>query len=113
MAFPSIYYDIVPDAGIIVSQAITTTKRCCIVVNAATIGDYATCYTSVEIERPLGTIRTTQRDISAFGELYLQHHAAWEVLDPGTYTYFLVNHATASKHIYAAWLKIIASDCEG
>jgi len=97
----------------IVSAPITITERCCIAVNAATIIDSSEQPSALEIERPLGTIRTTQEDEITCNELRLLHHAAWEVLDPGTYTYYLVNRRGWEIYLHAAWLKIIASDCEG
>lgn len=97
----------------ILSAQITTTERCCINVTAATVIKSIYPVTSLEIERPLGTIRTTQEDQAVCVDINLLHHAAWEVLDPGTYSYFLVNRSGITIAIYAAWLKIIASDCEG
>jgi len=101
------------DGATITSCQIITTKQCCIAVNAATITTLDAPATDFEIERPVGTIRTTQEDYVESAQLRLQHHAAWEVLNPGTYTYYLVNRAGHATNLYAAWLKIIASDCEG
>lgn len=98
--------------AILVSTAITITERCCIAVNAAAIVDAGTLHTRFEIERPLGTLRTTQQNRTISGEITLLHHAAWEVLDPGTYTYYYVHVGGSPNNVYAAWLKVIASDCE-
>jgi len=103
----------VNDNAIILQQGITISERCCIVVNAATILYNLPDPTILELERPVGTIRTTQEDTARSSSLYLHHHAAWEALNPGTYTYYLVNRSGAMIHVYAAWLKIVASDCEG
>jgi len=111
--WPECNYNTFANAATIVQQAITITERCCIVVNAATITAGTVLAAALEIERPLASIRTAQEDIVADVEMNLLHHAAWEVLDPGTYTYFLVNRSGGAIKVYAAWLKIIASDCEG
>lgn len=109
---PIIVRDNIVDGGTILSQAITITERCCVVVNAATLVRDNFQATDLEIERPLATIRTTQEDVVVTGAMHLLHHAAWEVLDPGTYTYHLVNRAGAVADVWVAWLKVIASDCE-
>ena len=101
------------NGAVIVSQAITITERCCVVVNAAVVSDLLLFQTQIDIERPHGTDRTTQEDTIDSDQIRLHHIAAWEVLDPGTYTYEVVNRAGATKKAAAAWIKIIASDCEG
>jgi len=103
----------VADATIIISTPITITERCCVVVNAAMMGLDTYPATDFEIERPQGTIRTTQESRIASSQMELLHHAAWEVLDPGTYTYYLMNRSGALRYIFAAWIKAVASDCEG
>jgi len=97
----------------LVSAPITITEKCCVVVNAATIVGSADLPTELEIERPKGTIRTTQEDEILTNDLKLLHHAAWEVLDPGSYTYYLVVRTGNVVAVYGAWMKIVASDCEG
>ena len=106
-------YTDVLTGGIIVQAQITTTERCCINVNAATMTGIIVSPTAIEIERPIGSIRTTQEDVILTGAVHLHHHAAWEVLDPGVYIYYLMNRSGANISAFAAWLKIIASDCEG
>jgi len=108
----SINYTGIGPGATITQVQITTTERCCIVVNAATISNITTPVTAFEIERPLATIRTTQEDEITTGELRLTHHAAWEVLDPGTYTYYLVNRHATPIFNFGAWIKAVASDCE-
>lgn len=101
-----------PNTAILTAQIITT-KACCITVNAAILTQNSNPATDFEIERPLGTIRTSQEDDVITSGFNLTHHAAWEVLPAGTYTYYHVNRTAAAKTIFAAWMKIIASDCEG
>lgn len=106
-------YFTVADAAVLEQVQITTTETCCIVVNAAVAHDIGISDTDLEIERPFGTIRTTQESMLTSGSMKLLHHAAWEVLPPGTYTYYLVNRSGAAKWPWAVWMKAIASDCEG
>lgn len=101
-----------PDTQI-VSVQIVTSKRCCIVVNAASIASQAVSVADIEIERPTGTIKTTQADGVITGTSHLMHHAAWEVLAAGTYTYYLMQRSGFQMNILAAWIKAVASDCEG
>jgi len=111
-ASPTLQSDDLADNTTIIQQAITTTERCCIVVNAAAILPVTATATAMEIERPLGAIRTTQEDSITTGNIHLTHHAAWEVLPAGTHTYHLVNRSGGVLRTYGSWLKIIASDCE-
>lgn len=106
-------YNTVADGATIVQAQIITTERCCIVVNAATVIGSAYLASAMEIERPVGTLRTTQEDDVTSADIKLTHHAAWEVLPAGTYTYYLVNRSGAPLYPFAAWIKAIASDCEG
>lgn len=105
--------DFLADDATIVQVEITITETCCIVVNAALLTSESYAVTNFEIERPLGTIRTQQEDSVISTEFELMHHAAWEVLPAGTYTYFLVNRAGTGRTVYASWIKAVASDCEG
>lgn len=105
--------DTIANGATIVQVQITTTETCCVVVNAATYALGNVTPANLEIERPLGTIRTQQEDSIITGDAILIHHAAWEVLTAGTYTYYLVNRAGASVGIIAAWIKAVASDCLG
>ena len=111
--YPTVLAELIADGGTIVQVGITTTERCCIVVNAAVITGATVPVTALEIERPVGTIRTLQEDEVTTTNLRLMHHATWEVLDAGTYTYFLVNRGGFSLAHHAAWIKAVASDCEG
>lgn len=98
---------------VITSVAITITERCCVVINAAVMTAATIPVIAFEIERPIGTIRTTQEDEITTQDMRLTHHAAWEVLNPGIYTYYLVDRQAPLITLSAAWLKVIASDCEG
>jgi len=109
----NVNYNTVADGATIVQAQIVTTERCCIVANAATIIGELYNATAMEIERPVGTLRTTQEDELLSADIKLTHHAAWEVLPAGTYTYYLVNRLGTPLYPFATWLKIIASDCEG
>lgn len=101
------------DGATIVQVQITNTETCCVVVNAACLTGSGWAPTDLEIERPLGTIRTQQEDSVLINQVELMHHAAWEVLAPGTYTYYLVNRSGFVMGINAAWIKAIASYCKG
>ncbi len=105
--------DLEPDATTLVTTQITITEHCCIIVNAAIMAPFIYPSTDFEIERPLGTLRTTQEDTLVTGNYVLMHYAAWETLPPGIYDYFLVNRSGGGRNINGAWLKAIASDCEG
>lgn len=106
------YYSVQNNTAI-TQATITITDRCCIAVSAATLIVVAINEAQIEIERPQGTIRTTQTDAVISKDVKLMHHAAWETLDPGTYTYYLMNRTGATIYPFATWIKIIASDCEG
>ena len=106
-------YDSYANGATIIHDAITITERCCITVNAAILGHDPLYHPDFEIERPPGTIQTKHEASIVTDAAVLTHHAAWEVLDPGTHDYYLINRSGATIDIFAAWLKIIASDCEG
>jgi len=109
----TLQYDTIGNGVTIAQVPITITERCCVIVNAATITASWLGPSAWEVERPLNTIRTTQRDMVVVENVILTHHAAWEVLPPGIYTYFLVNRSGGAERIYGAWIKAVASDCEG
>ena len=115
-AYPSaqdMISDMINDGATIVQTQITTTETCCVVVNAATVSFVSALPPHIEIERPLGTPRTMQEDAVTLNTCVLLHHASWEVLAPGTYDYFLVNRKGSAIFVFGAWIKAIASDCEG
>jgi len=111
--YPATLSELVDPGTVIIQVDITTTERCCIVVNAATMAHSAVPPDLFEIERPLGTPRTTQADEITSTDIRLMHHAAWEVLPAGTHTYFLVYHGPFAITVYGTWIKAVASDCEG
>ena len=108
-----IYRTSFADDATIVQVEITTTKRCCIVVNATIVSISPVALWMYEIERPLNTVVTAQESFASMGTPQLVHYAAWEALDAGTYTYYLVNRGGAAKDISGAWISAIASDCDG
>jgi len=110
---PQTFHDTIAHAATIVSQAITITERCCVVVNTAIVTPHNVLQSDLHIERPAGVNKTTQSSKTTSVSVRLHHAAAWEVLDSGTYTYYLVNRAGYNINVHLAWLKIIASDCEG
>lgn len=111
--FLSSTYASIANAATIVQVSITTTERCCITIMSSISLPSGFNPTDFEIERPSGTIRTTQEDSIATGDVEMMHHGAWEVLDAGTYTYYLINRAGSARVMYSAWIKAVASDCEG
>lgn len=109
----SIKYNTVSNGAEIKNVAITTTERCCIVVNSAIVGLSSSAAAAFEIERPAGTIKTQQEARVVSGDIALFHHVAWETLAPGTYTYTLRNRSGGDVYPLATWLKAVASDCMG
>lgn len=107
------FQTLIADGVTVVQAQITITETCCVIVNTALILNSTYPATDFEIERPLATIKTQQEDEIPTNVINLLHHASWEVLPAGIYDYFLVNRAGLGRYIYAAWMKIIASDCEG
>lgn len=103
----------IADAATITNVQITITETCCVVGNAAVLTNISTPLAGIEIERPTGTIRTSQENEVITSSLRLYHYASWEVLPPGVYLYSLMNRIGGAIIIHAAWLKVIASDCEG
>lgn len=103
------YYDSWANGTTILSQTITTTKYCCIIVTITIISDYSGKVT--DIQRG-GVNKTVETTVSAghfalykrFG--HLQY--ATEVLDAGTYTYDLVNTRGGNTLIFGSTMKIVA-----
>lgn len=107
-----INFQLFADSATIISVSITTTKRCCIVVNVGFMTGSIYAISGFEIERPSGTIQTDQEDRVLCDDLQLMHYAAWEVLDAGTYTYYFKNRSFGNVAVMAAWIKAVASDCD-
>lgn len=108
-----IVYETIADNATIVQVPITITETCCVVVNVAAMAWAIADANWYEIERPLGTPRTQQQQVVNVNGISLIHHAAWEVMPPGVYTYHFVNRRGVPTPVFAAWIKAIASDCEG
>jgi len=101
------YYD-ANDGATIVSQSITTTKRCIIVAVGTIVSRSAYAVGDFELEQPLGTIVTDQEHETPIDVGSLFHYSSWEDLPAGTYTYYLVNRSGAVRRYDAAHLKIVA-----
>ena len=106
-------HNTINNGAAIASAFIALTETCCVVVNAAIAVPAGTYGSDLEIEQPVGTVVTTQEDEQISGGLTLIHIAAWEILTPGNYTYRVINRKGIAIHEYAAWIKVVASDCEG
>ena len=109
----TLYYDSIAVNTAIVQVPITITEECCVVVTAALLESTAMAVADLEIERPIGTIRTQQEDSVVCNQIEMFQHTAWEVLPAGTYTYYLMNRSSGTSYPYAAWIKAVASDCRG
>lgn len=91
------------------SQAITTTKRCCIVVVAVSGQDANSQKTQIRrggVDKTLETTITAVNWFMVGGYAHLQY--ATEVLNAGTYTYDLVNTSGGVIQIYGSVMKIVA-----
>jgi hypothetical protein len=110
---PFVRHESIANATAIVQVQIITTETCCVVTNAACLTGFGWGPGDLNIEQPLGTDRTSQINSVNIADLKLMHHASWEVLPAGTYIYSLVNRSGGPTDVYAAWIKAIASDCEG
>ena len=102
------YYDNWVTGNTIVSQAITTTKRCMVVVFTLMITAFAVQQT--QIQRG-GVDKTRETSITAirFGMLNGYGHTQYaaELLDAGTYTYNLVLTG-ANQGVRGSVIKIVA-----
>jgi hypothetical protein len=103
------YYSSVSAGSNYVSASITITKRSLIVVVSFVI--LLTSSKRADIQRD-GVSKTKETIVSPAnfavegGYCHLQY--ATEVLDPGTYTYNVVNTATVTLSCYGAAIKIVA-----
>ena len=108
-ASTTLYYNTLAIGATLVSQSITITKRCCIVV--VTICAHGANTAKTQIQRG-GVNKTTETTISPVnwgfvgGYGHLQY--ASEVLDAGTYTYALVNSSGATLSIAVVAMKAVA-----
>lgn len=103
------HYDNCNDGAVALTQTITTTRRCCIVV--VTVAPLMSAAQWTQIQRG-GVDRTRETTISAadFSHAGMRAHVQYsaEVLDPGTYIYNLVNSSGALFALYGAIMKIVA-----
>jgi hypothetical protein len=103
------YYSSVSAGSNYVSASITITKRSLIVVSSFVI--LLTSNKRSDIKRD-GVSKTKETIVSPEnfavegGYCHLQY--ATEILDPGTYTYNVVNTATGPLNCYGAAIKIVA-----
>ena len=108
----TLYYNAYLLGNTVLSQSITTTRRCTIVVVTDAILSAATQFT--QIQRG-GVDKTVETTISAtqYSSLNQRSHLqyATEVLDAGVYQYDLVISSDA-PWIYGAVMKIVAVDFE-
>ncbi len=106
-------YEGFDDGAVILSQAITITETCCVNAVGTIVSRSVYAVTDFKLERPLGTIVVDQEDETPSNLLSMFHYSSWEVLSPGTYTYYLVNRSGASLRVNMAQLKIVAFECTG
>jgi hypothetical protein len=104
----TIYYDNFANGATMLSQSITITKRCCIVVVTTCV---TRAYTPTQIQRG-GVNKTIETTYSAgnfaIAMGYAQLQYATEVLDAGIYQYDLVNTSGAVLQLYGSTMKIVA-----
>lgn len=107
---PASQYDTFANGDAAISQAITITKRCMIIVFAATVIT-SNLPTGTQIQRG-GVNKTTETTVSAINFAVLGKYGhlqyAAEVLEPGTYTYNLVNTTGVAASFYGSFMKIVA-----
>jgi hypothetical protein len=107
-----VYYSNIVPNGNIVSATITLSKKCMVVVTSLVIINSSSKATDIQ----RGGVNITEgTTISSSGFAIYGYYGhlqyATEVLDPGTYTYNLVNTSGASRTIYGAAIKIVAVAC--
>lgn len=101
------YYWTVSIGGTILSQNITITKKCLIVVVAFFVCGSSTKISDIKRGGVTKTAGTTISSINfALNGLYGHLQYACEVLDAGTYTFDLV--ATSGFDCYGAMMKLVA-----
>jgi len=99
------------DGATMLSQAITITKRCLVIVICTIVS--ADNIKKTDIRR--GAVnKTTETTISAINfattTTYSHIQEAWEQLEPGTYTFDLVNTSGGVFSNYGSTIKIVAVD---
>jgi len=105
--------DAFSDGEVMLSRSITITEECQVQVVATIFSEDRFSVADFELERPLGVGVINQKDktTTGFGGITASamfHYASWELLPPGTYTYYLVNRAGHDVGACVAQMKIIA-----
>jgi hypothetical protein len=108
----TVYYNSVPPGNSFTSITITITKRCLVVVVGVAVVN--TSLKIVQIRRG-GVNKTIKDAVSpanfAVAGAYAHILYAAEILDPGTYLYYLYNSSgTSAINVFGAALKIVAVD---
>jgi hypothetical protein len=109
----NLIYNTISSGGTVVSASITLTKKCLVVVVSLVV--MVVNYQRTDIVRG-GVIKTKETIISPANFVtnyptYAHLQYATEVLDPGTYTYSVVNTAGVTLSFYGAAIKIVAVAC--
>lgn len=99
------------DGAIILSQTINLTETCCVLAVGTITALSLRNVTDFELEQPVGTIVVDEEEKVTSQEMSLFQYSAWQVLPAGLYTYSLVNRGGTTRILFAAQLKIIASEC--
>jgi hypothetical protein len=107
----TIRYSSINNNNTIRSVVITTTSPCCINCVGTIYGRSTYDVTDFELEQPLGSIVVDQEDETPSNSASIFHYASWRVLAAGTYTYYLINRAGASRELFGAQLKAVAFTC--
>ena len=93
--------------GTIISQSVTTTKKCLIVIVTHFISTTASKLTDIQRDSVNKTKETTVGK-ATITDCFVQLQYATEVLDAGSYTYKLVNTSGKDMHSYGECIKIVA-----
>lgn len=103
------YSDVFANGATLVTQSITITKQCCIVVVTLNINNGSTQKTQIQ---RVGVDKTKETTVSAIKfavEAQYGHlQYATEILAAGTYTYNLVNTSGGNLNVYGSAMKIVA-----
>ena len=107
------YSDYVSSGDTIVSKSVTVTERSMIVIVAGLITNYDQKPSNIKRGTKILTKETAVSPINfAIENTYLYLQYATEVVEPGTYTYSLVQAAGTSIWISGAFIKIVAITVE-
>lgn len=103
------HFDVIANGATALTANITTTKRCCIVVVSVVSLMVAGVSSQIQrggVDRTVETTISPMDFVSAGQRAYIQYST--EVLDPGTYTYNLVNTSGGNLEFYGCIMKIVA-----